>query len=65
MAEYQPLPADAVAWLALWEASLRDPGNDELAAVAGSVLLEILADRGIDAPGTQRPESTTVADCRK
>lgn len=50
----EDLPNDLSAWLVLWEASLRDRDNDELAAVAGSYLLEILKDRGIS-EGTQRP----------
>lgn len=52
----EDLPNDLAAWLVLWEASLRDRDNDELAAVAGSYLLEILKDRGIHPHGCQRPD---------
>jgi hypothetical protein len=51
-----PLDGDLAAWLVLWEASLRDRGNDELAAAAGSYLLKIPKDRGINPYGVQRPD---------
>jgi hypothetical protein len=33
------IPPDVLAWLVLWEASIRDRDNDQLAHVAGDLLL--------------------------
>jgi hypothetical protein len=51
-----PVPDDVSAWLVLWEAWLRDRDNDELAGVAGDVLLGILRDRGVSPGRRQRPD---------
>jgi hypothetical protein len=52
------IPPDVLAWLVLWEASIRDRDNDQLAHVAGDLLLDILHDRGVEPCGRQRPDLT-------
>jgi hypothetical protein len=46
----KPVPPDCLAWLVLFEASLKDPDNDDLARLAGQLLLDVLDDRGIPPP---------------
>ena len=52
----EPVPPDLLAWLVLFEAWLADRDNDELAAIAGGLLLDILADRGVTPCERQRRE---------
>jgi hypothetical protein len=50
------IPPDVSAWLAVWEASMKDPNDDGLAAFAGELLLGILADRGLSPREVQRQD---------
>jgi hypothetical protein len=55
VAEFE-IPPDVQAWLAVWEASMKDQDDDGLAAFAGELLLGILADRGLSPREVQRPD---------
>lgn len=50
MAEERPIPADVSAWLAVFEAHLKDQDNEALEELANDLLDDILDDRGIERP---------------
>jgi hypothetical protein len=52
----EPLPPDVLAWLVLFEAWLVDRDNDELAGIAGGLLLDILERRGVTPCERQRSD---------